>query len=99
MSGSHPAQPVVAVPFCTSSVTVRFLSARGAMFFTNRRRMDPDRAAAFAADMMDEEKLKDLTAADGTLPGGGSVALLQTWRYRPVSSAEKKAAKFYVVGS
>lgn len=33
-------------------------------------RMDPDRAAAFAEDLLDEEKLKDMTAADGTLPGG-----------------------------
>lgn len=32
--------------------------------------MDPDRAAAFAEDLLDEEKLKDMTAADGTLPGG-----------------------------
>lgn len=32
--------------------------------------MDPERAAAFADDLLDEDKLKDLTAADGTLPGG-----------------------------
>lgn len=49
--------------------------------------MDPDRAAAFAEDLLDEEKLKDMTAADGTLPGGALVdrthvpshALLWCW--------------------
>ncbi|CAM9442251.1 unnamed protein product, partial [Hapterophycus canaliculatus] len=33
-------------------------------------KMDPERAASFAENLLDEEKLKDLTAADGTLPGG-----------------------------
>lgn len=37
--------------------------------------MDPDRAASFAENLLDEEKLKDLTAADGTLPGGGCTCL------------------------
>lgn len=32
--------------------------------------MDPERAAAFAEDLLDKEKLKNMTAADGTLPGG-----------------------------
>lgn len=32
--------------------------------------MDPERAAGLADDLLNEEKLKDLTAADGTLPGG-----------------------------
>lgn len=35
--------------------------------------MDPDRAASFAENLLDEEKLKDLTAADGTLPGGACI--------------------------
>lgn len=33
-------------------------------------RMDPERAAEFQQDLLDKEKLKDMTAADGTLPGG-----------------------------
>lgn len=37
--------------------------------------MDPEKAAAFAEDLVDQDKLKDLTAADGTLPGGECVAL------------------------
>lgn len=37
--------------------------------------MDPERAAAFADDLLDADKLKDLTAADGTLPGGDSAQL------------------------
>ncbi|CAM9440954.1 unnamed protein product [Discosporangium mesarthrocarpum] len=32
-------------------------------------RMDPERGA-YMAEQLDEERLKDLTAADGTLPGG-----------------------------
>eukprot|EP00904_Undaria_pinnatifida_P012783 jgi/Undpi1/8635/HiC_scaffold_25.g11100.m1 len=34
------------------------------------RKMDPEKAAAFADDLLDADKLKDMTAADGTLPGG-----------------------------
>lgn len=33
-------------------------------------RMDPERAAEFQQDLLDQDKLKDMTAADGTLPGG-----------------------------
>ncbi|CAN0430835.1 unnamed protein product [Ectocarpus sp. 12 AP-2014] len=39
-------------------------------------RMDPERAAGFAEDLLNEEKLKDLTAADGTLPGGMTPEML-----------------------
>ncbi|CAN0237055.1 unnamed protein product [Scytosiphon promiscuus] len=39
-------------------------------------KMDPDRAASFAENLLDEEKLKDLTAADGTLPGGMTPEML-----------------------
>ncbi|CAN0237989.1 unnamed protein product [Ectocarpus sp. 8 AP-2014] len=39
-------------------------------------RMDPERAAGFADDLLNEEKLKDLTAADGTLPGGMTPEML-----------------------
>lgn len=34
------------------------------------RKMDPEIAESFEKDLVDDEKLKDLTAADGTLPGG-----------------------------
>lgn len=37
--------------------------------------MDPERAEAFAEDLLDKEKLKDITAADGTLPGGVCVCV------------------------
>eukprot|EP00903_Cladosiphon_okamuranus_P016355 g15083.t1 len=40
------------------------------------RKMDPDKAAAFTEDLLDKEKLKDLTAADGTLPGGMTPEML-----------------------
>lgn len=40
-------------------------------------RMDPERAEAFAEDLLDKEKLKDITAADGTLPGGVCTAIDQ----------------------
>ncbi|CAB1121369.1 unnamed protein product [Ectocarpus sp. CCAP 1310/34] len=39
-------------------------------------RMDPERAAGLAEDLLNEEKLKDLTAADGTLPGGMTPEML-----------------------
>ena len=34
------------------------------------RRMNPERAGEFEQDLFDQDKLKDMTAADGTLPGG-----------------------------
>lgn len=34
------------------------------------RRMDAERAEDFDSILHDEDKLKDITAADGTLPGG-----------------------------
>ncbi|CAN0271834.1 unnamed protein product [Pylaiella littoralis] len=40
------------------------------------RKMDPERAEAFAEDLLDKEKLKDITAADGTLPGGMTPEML-----------------------
>lgn len=36
----------------------------------NKHRMDPEMAESFKENLLDEEKLKDITAADGTLPGG-----------------------------
>lgn len=37
--------------------------------------MDPEKAETFAQDLLDQDKLKDLTAADGTLPGGDFIWL------------------------
>lgn len=45
-------------------------SNKSIMCMKTAHRMDEDRAAGFAEDLLDKEKLKDLTAADGTLPGG-----------------------------
>ncbi|CAM9693221.1 unnamed protein product [Ascophyllum nodosum] len=34
------------------------------------QKMNPERAGEFEQDLFDQDKLKDMTAADGTLPGG-----------------------------
>lgn len=42
-------------------------------------RMDPEIAKSFEKDLLDDEKLKDVTAADGTLPGGACVKLQRAY--------------------